>query len=509
MVDSTHNTKRIVKNTIVLYARMIVTMIISLYSSRIVLQALGINDYGLYNVIGGVVALLTFLKSTLTSSTQRFLSYEMGTGNLEKLKAVFSMSITTHLLISLFLVVLAETVGLWFLNTQIAIPDGRESAANWVYQFTVLSLVFSLLSVPYNADIISRERMTFYAVVSIGEALLKLLFAFLLLVVMYDVLILYAALMCLVSFIVLLAYWGLCRAKYDETRYQFFFDKAMFKRIFGFSAWTLIGQMAVVAANQGTAILVNIYHSVAANAAMGVGQQVNGAITGLTGNFQSAFQPQITKSYAAKDYDYLNNLICYTSKISFFLLFVVTLPIILNIDIVLGAWLVEVPKFSGEFCNLFLIASMFNAISAPLWIAVYATGEIKDYQMAVSAVFFSDVVFVYVLFRLGMNPTSAMYVKAIINFFVIFVRLFFTQKNVKGFSASNFMKKSLIPICLSTILTLIICVPLSLISHTLWEKALVSIIIFLITLINMYYVGLNIHERVLIKKYLVKINRHT
>ena len=169
----------------------------------------------------------------------------------------------------------------------------------------------------------------------------------------------------------------------------------------------------------------------------------------------------------------------------------------------------EVPKFSGEFCNLFLIASMFNAISAPLWIAVYATGEIKDYQMAVSAVFFSDVVFVYVLFRLGMNPTSAMYVKAIINFFVIFVRLFFTQKNVKGFSASNFMKKSLIPICLSTILTLIICVPLSLISHTLWEKAIVSIIIFLITLINMYYVGLNIHERVLIKKYLVKINRHT
>ena len=487
---------------------MIITMIISLYSSRIVLQALGINDFGLFNVIGGVVALLTFLKTTLTSSTQRFLSYEMGTGNKERLKAVFSMSITTHLLISLFLLVLAETVGLWFLNTQLIIPEGRESAANWVYQFTVLSLVFSLMSVPYNADIISRERMTFYAVVSIGEAVLKLLFAFLLLLVMYDVLILYAALMCLISLLVLLAYWGVCRAKFEETHYKFFFDKALFKQIFGFSAWTLIGQLAVVAANQGTAILVNIFHSVAANAAMGIGQQVNGAITGLTGNFQSAFQPQITKSYAAKDYDYLNNLICYTSKISFFLLFIVTLPVMLNIDTLLGFWLVEVPKYSGAFCNLFLIASIFNAISAPLWITVYATGRIKRYQMVVSAVFFSDVVIVYILFRMGMDPTSAMYVKAIINFIVIFVRLFFTRKTVDGFSASSFIKKSLIPIAISTLLTLLIAIPIFLVAHSIWEKTLVSLVIVLVTIANMYYVGLNFQERLLVKKYIVRIKHH-
>ena len=332
-MSNTQKTKQIAKNTVVLYVRMIITMLITLFSSRIVLQALGVSDFGLYNVVGGVVALLSFLRTSLTSSTQRFISYEIGRNDTVQLKKVFSISVSTHILISVLIFILAETIGLWFLNNYIQIPSGRENAAFWIYQFSVVSLCISAITIPYNADVISHERMSYYAFVTITEAFLKLAFAYALLLFGTDKLILYGGLMMLINIIGFFLYYGYCRRKFSETKYEYYFDKRLFTQIFSFSGWTIFGELSVAGANQGTSILVNMFYNLTANAAIGISQQVNNAVAGLTVNFQTAFRPQLTKSYAAHDYDYMNNLICKTSKISYFLLYLAAIPIVINIDL--------------------------------------------------------------------------------------------------------------------------------------------------------------------------------
>lgn len=504
MTGSSTNTKRIFKNTVVLYVRMIVIMLITLYSSRIILQALGINDYGLYNVVGGVVLLLAFLKSSLTSATQRFLSYEMGRKDENRLKDVFSVSLSSHLFIALVIFLLAETIGLWFLNTQIHIPEGREIAANWVYQFSAISLSLSVITVPYHACTISHERMSFFAWVSILDAVLKLGFAFALMLTSSDRLILYGGLMMLTSVINLFLYWWYDRRNFPETEYHWFWDKQMFKQIFSFSGWTILGQLAVVGSAQGRNILINIFFSVAVNAAMGVAHQVNAAIVSLTSNFQTAFQPQLTKSYAAKEYDYLNTLIFSASKVSFFLLFIVSLPIMLNIDWALGIWLTEVPEYSGTFCNLYIIASILNALAAPLWITIFATGNIKNYQIAISIAYFTEIATIYMLFALGFPPTTAMVVKVILNVIVILIRLVFSKKLIECFSLVEYFNRVLKPLMLSTAGTLLIAVALYQVVNNPLMKVLYTILIFGVSVIFAYYVGLSKYERMTLTNFVRK-----
>lgn len=509
-MSNSNKTKQIAKNTAVLYVRMIITMLITLYSSRIVLQALGVYDFGLYNVVGGVVALLSFLRTSLTSSTQRFISFELGRNNIEQLKKVFSISVSTHILISIIILIIAETLGLWFLNTQIQIPEGREYAANWIYQFSVISLCVSAITVPYDADVISHERMTYYAIVTIFEAILKLLFAYLLFIFEYDKLILYGGLMMLVNFIELFLYWAYCRKNFSETKYEFCYDKDLFRKIFSFSGWTIIGQLSVVGANQGTSVLINIFHSVVANAAMGIAQQVNNALSSLTANFQTAFQPQLTKSYASNDYEYLNSLICKAAKISFFLLFLVSLPIMMNIDFVLELWLGSVPKYANDFCILFILASLFNAISAPLWISIYATGKIKDYQIVVSCVFFADIIIVYLLFYYyDCQPTIAMLVKAAINFIVIFIRLYFTQKRIPKFSTTYYLKNVLVPACVITCLMAVLCILILSQELSIYEKILSNLGIITISFALTAFIGFSKSERTsILSTILNKINKN-
>lgn len=504
------NTARIAKNTVVLYVRMVITMIIALYSSRIVLEAIGIDDFGLYNAVCGVVGLLTFLRSSLTSATQRFLSYEMGLHDNGNIAKVFSVSLTTHFLIAIIVFVLAETIGLWFLNTHISIPIDRIQAANWIYQFSVFTLVVSLITVPYSADIISHERMTFYAFVSIIEALLKLLFAVLLLNSSYDRLIMYGAFMMLITIICFCLYWGYCRIQFKETKYYFIFEKDLFYKIFSFSGWTLLGQFAVVGANQGMSILVNIFHPLSVNAAMGVAQQINGAITGLTANFQTAFQPQITKSYAEHDYNYLNVLINYASKISFFLLFIVSIPVVINIDWILDLWLKEVPSYSNVFCICFIISSIANALSSPLWIAIFATGKVKMYQIIVSIVYLLDIIIVFGLFNYGMSPITAGVMKIITNAIIVIVRIYFSNKEISCFSINNYLKGVVIPCILSAILTIIISLLLVYISYSTFTYIISQFIIIVISIVSAYYVGLNKLERIKLnnvsRNFLNKIN---
>ena len=502
--DYSGKTQRIAKNTILLYVRMMVTMVITLFTSRIVLQALGFDDYGLYNVISGVVTLFAFLRSSMSSSTQRFLAYEMGSGTTDSLRRVFSVCLTTHILLALILLVLAETVGLWFLNAYINIPEGREVAANWVYQFAVLSLCLNMVSLPYEGDIVSNERMGYFAFLSILDAVLKLAIAYCVLYTVGDHLIRYGGLMMGISALNLLLNWVYCRAKFAETRYFFYWDKQMFNQIFSFSGWTIYGQLAVVGSNQGTNILVNIFHNVVANAAMGVGHQVNSALTGLVSNFQTAFKPQITKSYASGDFEYLTSLTYYASKISFFLLFIVSLPIMLNIDWILGLWLVDVPEHSGSLCIIFIVASLCNAVSAPLWMNIFATGKVRNYQVGLSVVYVVELLVVYILFRMGVSLVAGVAMKAVLNFVVIFVRLYYTHSTQHEFSLIGYIRRVLLPAFSASLLTLIVSVPVVFLIDDDYTKLYVTPVVIVASLAATYFVGLNGKERKSLKKIVIK-----
>lgn len=470
-------------------------MFISLYTSRVVLKALGFEDYGLYNVIGGIVTLMSFLRSSMAESTQRFLSFEMGKGNSGNLKNVFSVCLTTHFIISIIVLVIAETIGLWFLNSQINIPEGRELAANWIYQFSVVSLFISIISVPYSADIISHEQMGYFAFLSILDAILKLAFSFAIIYASSDRLVFYGFLMMLVPAINFVLNWSYCHKRHLETHYSLFWNKEMFCKIFSFSGWTIWGQLAIIGSNQGTSILVNIFNSVIANTALGIGHQVNHAITGLISNFQTAFKPQITKSYAAGDYNYLNALTNYAAKISFFLFFIVSLPIVLNIDTVLKFWLDDVPYYANTFCLIFIVASACNAMSAPLYMNVFSTGRIKDYQIAMSIAYIVELVVLYILFKIGFSVVVGVALKAVLNFVVIFIRMYYAHKEVEFFSGLNYMKSVFLPLLLSVMVTLGVAYLLFSFVHDSWQAILSTILISCISLVTAYYIGLNHNER--------------
>ena len=340
----TANNKRIAKNTLYLYFRMLLIMGVTLYTSRIVLNALGVEDFGIYNIVGGVVILFSFINNALSSATQRFLNFEIGRGDVLGTKRVFSMSLTIHLFVALFVVLLAETVGLWFLNTQMNIPTERMAAANLVYQFSILTVCISFVQIPYYASVVAYEKMSFFAYIAIIEVILKLLIVVLLIYVGFDKLRLYSILTFLVAVLVFVCYKYYCNTRLDLSRYKYFWDKILFSKLLNFSGWMLFGAAAGVSATQGVNILLNIFYGVTVNAAMGISTQVNSAVNKFVSNFQTAFMPQITKLYAIGDFEHLRKLIGQSSRFSFLLLFALACPLMLNIDFVLKLWLKTVPE---------------------------------------------------------------------------------------------------------------------------------------------------------------------
>lgn len=497
------NTKRIAKNTIVLYIRMIVVMLITLYSSRIVLKALGVDDFGLYGVVGGVVGLFAFFKTSMGKATQRFINVEMVAEGGD-LKEVFRTSFTIHLLVAVVMLIVGETIGLWFLNAKINIPEGREFAANFVYQTTIISIVLSMLEVPFSADIIAHERMSFFAIVSVLDAVLKLGIALVILNNEGDRLILYGILMMVVSIINLFLYYVFCKRKYYEISIRLCFDKKRFKDIFSFVGWTLLGQVAIVGCNQGNSILVNMFHSVAANAAMTVGNQVSQAINNLSGNFQTAFNPQITKSYAEGDYNYLQFLVYTTSKISYCILFMAALPIIFNIDFVLDIWLDKVPEMSNIFCILCLVNGIINALSAPLNFSVMASGRIKWFQIVTAIVYFSDLIILYFLFKMGLPPATAMWVKVSIMVVILFVRLYFTHREIECIELVSYLKQVLIPLVVMTLLSVAMGLLLQHFFSDIFMRLMLTTIMVLFNGVMIWFIALNKAQRESLMKVIMK-----
>lgn len=406
MTDTSTNNRRIAKNTIILYLRMILLMLVSLYTSRVVLSALGVEDYGIYNVVGGVVAMFGFLNGAMATSTQRYLTFELGRKDDNRLHTVFITSVNIHLLIALIVVLLAETLGLWFLNNKMVIPESRVDAAMWVYQFSVLSAAVMFASVPYNATIIAHERMGVFAYVSIFEAVMKLVIAFVLCLMQEDRLIFYGLMLLCVQLIIRVVYGVYCRRNFEETKFEFKLDTQLFREMLSFSGWNLWGSTASVAMSQGLNILLNLFFNPLVNAARGIATQIQNVIMQFASNFQTALNPQIIKSYASNELDYMRSLVFRSCRFSFCLLYCFSLPVLIETDMLLRLWLKEVPEYTSVFIRLILCSSIIQGVSAPLMTSAQATGNVRVYQSIVGGVLIMVLPIAYIVLKLGGSPLS-------------------------------------------------------------------------------------------------------
>ena len=430
-MSNIENNKRITKNTLLLYFRMMLTMLVSLYTVRVVFSTLGLVDYGLYNVVGGIVVMFSFLSNTMAAASQRFFAFDLGRNDLLQLKNTFSLTSTIYFIISIIVFLLAETVGLWFLNTQMIIPPERMDAANWLYQFSILSFIVTILVIPYNAIIIARENMAVYAYVSIIEVILKLVIVYMLLLISFEKLKLYAILMFATTCIVSLIYLVICKRKYAECRYQFHWDKHLFITLMSYSGWNLFGAIATVMNNQGINILLNLFFGPAVNAAVGIAYQVNSNVSQFVMNFHTAVKPQITKYYAAEENDKMMALAFNSSKYSYFILFILSMPILLEANYIFIFWLKSVSEYMVLFTRLIIIIALIDSLSYSLQTIAQATGKIKLYQIVVGGMLLLNLPSSYILLKSGFQPQATMYVAIVISAICLLLRLLMLRRLVK------------------------------------------------------------------------------
>ena len=398
--------KTIAKNTIFLYFRMMLTMIISLYTSRVILQVLGVDDYGIYQAVGGIVGFLSFINNALSTGSSRFITFGLGEGNFQKLKNIFSTTLTAHICLAFLIVLLAETVGLWFLHNKLIIAPERLNAAEFVFHLSILTAFFSLTQVPYNACIIAHEKMGVYAYVSIIEASLKLVIVYLLTIGDIDKLKLYAFLLCLIHVGIVLYYNIYCTRHFEETKFRFFFDRKLFKEIAGFSGWSLFANASLAVNNQGILVLLNMFFSPAIVTARAISLQVNSAANQFVTNFQTAANPQIVKLYAAKDYEGSKHLLLQTTKFSFYLMLLLCLPICLGAKQLLTIWLKTVPEYTVVFLQLVVIQSLFCVFDTSFYRALYAKGRLKENALVSPTLGFIRFPITYLLFKSGFSPIA-------------------------------------------------------------------------------------------------------
>ena len=405
MAEVTTN-KTIAKNTMFLYFRMMVTMVISLYTSRVVLQTLGVEDYGIYQAVGGIVGFLAFINNALGTGSSRFITFGLGEGNIEKLKNIFSTTLTGHVILALLIVIVAETVGLWFLNHKMVIPPDRLYAAEWVFHLSVLTAFFTLTQVPYNACIIAHEKMTVFAYVSIVDAVCRLLIVYMLMIGKMDKLILYAVLHMLLQVSILGFYRYYTKKHFQEALFKLKIEKDIYREILSFSGWSLFANSAIALNNQGILILLNIFFPPAVVAARSLTIQVNMTIQQFVSNFQTATVPQIVKRYAAGEYTESKRLLLETAKYSFFLMLIIAVPICFTAEQLLALWLDVVPPYTVIFLQLIVIQSLFQTIDTSFYYAIYAKGQLKQNALLSPTVLFLTFPVVYLLFRLGYSPIA-------------------------------------------------------------------------------------------------------
>lgn len=490
-------TKTIAKNTLFLYIRMFLTMGVSLYTSRVVLNTLGVEDYGIFSVVGGIVLLFGFFNAAMSSATQRYLAFDIGKKDDQRLHKTFNATLIIHIGIALLILLLAETIGLWYVNNRLNVADVRMTAVNWVYQFSVMASLVGVMQVPFNALIIARERMNVFALLSIIDVILKLIIVYLLLIVTFDKLVLYSILVFSVTLAVALAYRFYCYKHFRESSFKLYKDKEYYKELLSYSGWNLFGNIAAVARGQGINLVLNVFFGTIVNAAYGITMQIQNSVRIFVNNFQLAVNPQIIKSYSQGNFAQTHKLIFQSCRFSFYLMLIIASPILLNTQYVLELWLKVPPPHTVIFVQLSLINILIDCVSGPLIIGAQATGKIKWYQIIMGLFIFLNLPVAYLLLKFTDKPEVVFHVSIIINLLALFFRLFFLRK-MMNLNMSAFIKDVFFKTIYITVLLLGICYLISHISRS--EKGLPDFliqtsIVVVSTSIIVFFIGLEKNEK--------------
>ena len=498
MIKQSNKTRTIAKNTGFLYVRMILVALVGLYTSRVVLQVLGVEDFGTYNLVASLVVMFLFLKMALTNATYRFLAYDLGAGVEDNLKKTFSMSINIHVLLTIVIIILSECIGPWYIGNMMKIDPSRIYAAQVLFQLSLLGFAIDTIMVPYNSLIVAHEYMNFYALTSIVEVILKLLIVFLLPIAPFDKLIFYGFLTVCVRFIIFIWMAIYDKLHFSECQYVKGWNSTLFKKLVNYSGLSLIVNMIDIAVVQSIGIFFNMFYGLVANAAYGIANQVNGVLQNFVNNFSQSYNPQIIKSYAAKQFEYFHKLIHTASKISFLMYFCVAFPILLNINFILKIWLVDPPLLTDQFLYCIVVLSIFDALGAPMWNSVYATGKIKTHQLLMGGIKILNIPLSYFLLINNAPIVWVLVVYASLNGVCWFVRTIYL-KTLINFDVKLYFRdvilKSLITVLVSVVPTLFLC---SFIQNGI-AKLVVSILFFeVIFLLAGYNIGLNYREKELV-----------
>jgi len=477
---------------------------VGLYTSREVLAQLGVSDFGIYNIVGGVIVLFSFIQNAMSSATSRFFTFDLGKGDFEALKKTFSLSMVIHIFTALLIFVLGETIGLWFLNTQLVIPEERMEAANFVYQFSVLSACIGILQVPYMVAINAHERMKIYAYFGIADAVFKLVVAVSLGFAPIDKLKFYSVLLFAVYVVMVGFYWIYCHRSFPETHFKWFWDKRMFLERIGFGGWTTLGGISAIAALQGVNMLLNVFHGVAANAAFGIMNQVSNAVAQFINNFAVAINPQITKSYAKNDFSYLHSLVFRSTKFMFFLAFAVAVPLILNMDFILHLWLKNVPPFTVLLCQGILVYNLINTLGIAINTSIIATGKIEKIYIMGCILSGCNLLIIYILFINGFPPDIISMIYSAMAFLGVMYS-FYLSKTVVQLPFLKFFKDVLLKLILIFFITMPLPIWMSL-KFNDWQALLVtSGIFFLLFAPSVFLIGFSSNERkFIIEKFKLK-----
>lgn len=470
-------------------------MLISLFTVRVLLKTLGVEDYGIYNVVGGLVTFLSFLTLTMSSATQRYLSFSLGNNDKQKFQQLFSMNILIYFFLSIVIIVLAETIGLWFLNNYLNVPPERLIAANWVYQFSLITFVINMLIIPYNSAILSHERMTVYAYVSILDAILKLIIVYLIVTIKFDKLIIYGLLLLIQVFLISGIYVIYCNRKLQGCRFVFFWDRKLFREILGYTGWTLFGSLSGTLNNQGLSLILNVFFGPVINAAKGIADRVSSAVTSFISNFYSAIKPQIVKSYASGNYEYMKDLAFKSSKLSYYLMFVLSLPLILETKYILSLWLGKVEPSMISFTQLILIFSLINVFEFPLTQLVHATGRVKKYQLYVGIVTLITLPVTSLALKLGFPAETAIIVLILVYLIAYIPRLIIVQ-NQLHISIKEYLIKVIFRVVIVTIFAIILPLLIVYILDISFKRLIISVIVsFISVAFTVFLIGINQAER--------------
>ena len=458
--QTSDNNKRIAKNTLLLYFRMLIMMGINLYTSRVVLDVLGASDFGLYNVVGGFVTMFTLISGAMTTASQRFLSFEIGKGTAGNVQSLFSTAVLIHVFLAIIILVIGESLGVWFVNSQMNFQQGRYIAANWVFQFSLITFIVNVLSVPYNAALIAYERMSAFAYVSILEAVLKLVIVFLLVVSPFDKLIFYAALLAFIAITIRVIYGVYCHRNFKDCSCNWKWNKEQRAKMLSFVSWNMIGSFAGVMKEQGVNVLLNIFFGTTVNAAKGIASQVNTAMNGFVSNFQLAMNPQIVKSYASQDFENMYKIVFRGSKFSFFMIYALSLPVILEAPFILSIWLKIVPEHTVTFLRIILMTAMVSSLSGTLITSMHASGKVRDYQITVGGLSLLALPISYLFLKLGYSAKFALIVIFMVEVACHFVRLYMLKRSI-CFPMNKYVRmvtlRCLLVVVTSVILPVIVC----------------------------------------------------